>query len=132
VADADRRLLRSLSRFDAYISLARVDAPAADPPRAVAIGAGPRRLDLRGRVSSVVWATGYRRSYPWLDEPVLDAHGKLVHRQGVTAVPGLFALGLRFQRTRRSHFLGGVGDDAAQIARAIVVRARGARLERVA
>jgi putative flavoprotein involved in K+ transport len=80
----------------------------------------------------VLWATGFRRSYPWLDEPVLDAHGELVHREGVTAVPGLFALGLRFQRTRRSHFLGGVGDDAALIARAIAARARHARPERVA
>jgi len=132
VADADRRMVRSLALFDAYISLARVDAAAADRPSAVALGAGPRRLDLRGRVSTVLWATGYRRAYPWLDEPVLDANGELVHRQGVTAVPGLFALGLRFQRTRRSHFLGGVGDDAAQIARAIVARARGARLEHVA
>ena len=132
VGDADRRLLRSLALFDAYISLARVEAPAPDAPPAVAIGAGPRRLDLRGRVSTVLWATGYRRSYPWLDEPVLDAHGQLVHREGVTAVPGVFALGLRFQRTRRSHFLGGVGDDAALIARAIAARARRARLERVA
>jgi len=132
MADADRRLLRSLALFDAYISLARVDAPAAEPATAVAVGAGPPRLDLRGRVSTAIWATGYRRSYPWLDEPVLDANGELVHRQGVTAVPGLFALGLRFQRTRRSHFLGGVGDDAAQIARAIVARERGVRLERVA
>ena len=132
VADTDRRLQRSLSLFDAYISLARVDAPAPDPPPPVAIGDGPSRLDLRGRISTVLWATGYRRSYPWLDEPVLDANGELLHRQGVTAVPGLFALGLRFQRTRRSHFLGGVGDDAAQIARAIVARASGARLERVA
>jgi putative flavoprotein involved in K+ transport len=131
-ADADRRLLRSLKLFDAYISLARVEAPAADKPAAVAIGAGPRRLDLRGRISTVLWATGYRRSYPWLDEPVLDAHGELVHQQGVTAVPGLFALGLRFQRTRRSHFLGGVGGDAALIARAIAARAPAARLERVA
>ena len=132
VADADRRLLRALALFDAYISLARVDAPAPDPPPAVAIGAGPRRLDLRGRISTVLWATGYRRSYPWLHEPVLDANGELVQRQGVTAVPGLFALGLRFQRTRRSHFLGGVGDDAAQIARAIAARAPGARMVRVA
>jgi putative flavoprotein involved in K+ transport len=130
VSDADRRLLRSLALFDAYISLARVDAPAPDPPPAVAIGAGPRRLDLRGRVATVLWATGYRRDYSWLDEPVLDAHGELVHREGVTAVPGLFALGLKFQRTRRSHFLGGVGDDAAPIARAIADRT--ARLERVA
>ena len=130
--DADRRLLRSLALFDAYISLARVEAPEPDPPPAIAIGAGPRRLDLRGRVSTVLWATGYRRTYPWLDVPVLDDRGELVHHMGVTAVPGLFALGLRFQRTRKSHFLGGVGDDAALITRAIAAKAPGARLERVA
>jgi putative flavoprotein involved in K+ transport len=132
VGDADRRLRRSLARFDAYISLARVAAPAADPPPAVAIGGGPDRLELRGRVSTVLWATGYQRAYPWLDEPVLDANGELAHREGVTPVPGLFALGLRFQRTRRSHFLGGVGDDAALIARAIAARAPSGRLERAA
>jgi putative flavoprotein involved in K+ transport len=132
VSDADRRLVRSLALFDTYIALARVDAPPADPPPAVRIGAGPRRLDLRGRVATVLWATGYRRTYPWLDEPVLDGTGELVHRQGFTAVPGVFALGLRFQRTRRSHFLGGVGDDAAVIARAIASEAPRARLERAA
>jgi putative flavoprotein involved in K+ transport len=132
VSDAERRLLRSLALFDAYIALARVDAPPTDPPPAVAIGPGARCLDLRGRVSTVIWATGYRRIYPWLQEPVLDGNGELVHRQGFTAVPGLFALGLRFQRTRRSHFLGGVGDDAAVVARAIAARARRARLERAA
>ena len=65
-------------------------------------------------------AVGYGRSYPWLEVPVLDAAGDLVHREGVTATPGLFALGLRCQRTRRSHFLGAVGDDAARIAETIV------------
>jgi putative flavoprotein involved in K+ transport len=131
-ADADRRLARSLALFDAYVALCHVDAAPADPPPAVALGAGPRRLDLRGRVSTVLWATGYRRAYPWLRVPVLDGGGELVHRQGVTAAPGLFALGLRFQRTRRSHFIGGVGGDAAQIARAIARRAPAGCLERIA
>jgi putative flavoprotein involved in K+ transport len=132
VADAERRLRRTLARFDAHITLAHVAAPAADPPPPVAIPRGERRLDLRGRVATVLWATGYRRAYPWLDAPVLDANGELVHRQGVTAVPGLFALGLRFQRTRRSHFLGGVGDDAVLIGRMITARAQGGRVERAA
>jgi len=123
IADAERRLQRSLALFDAYIALARVDAPAPDAPPPVAIGAPPRRLELRQRVSTVLWATGYARAYPWLEDAALDARGELVHRQGVTAVPGLFAVGLRFQRTRRSHFLGGVGSDAALIARSIAARA---------
>ena len=48
--------------------------------------------------------------------PVLDAAGELVHREGVTGVPGLVALGLKFQRRRASHFIGRVGVDAAFIA----------------
>ena len=67
-----------------------------------------------------MWATGYRRAYPWLRVPVLDGDGELVQREGITPSPGLFALGLRFQRTRRSHFLGGVGADAAFIAEAVL------------
>jgi len=47
-------------------------------------------------------------------------------------VPGLYTLGLRFQRTRKSHFLGGVGDDAAAVVRAIVAGLARARLERAA
>jgi putative flavoprotein involved in K+ transport len=117
---------RSLSAFDAWISLGGIDAPAPDAPTPVMLGAGPRRVDLRGRVSTVLWATGYERAYPWLHEPVLDGHGELAHRGGVTGAPGLYALGLRFQRTRRSHFIGGVGEDAAAIARRI---AAGAPLE---
>ena len=67
----------------------------------------------------MVWATGYRRSYPWLQVPVLDAQGEIVHRGGVTPVPGLFVLGLPGQRKRNSTFLDGVGDDARFIARAL-------------
>jgi len=132
IADAERRMRRSLALFDAFVALAHVDAGAPDAPPPMAIAAGPRRLDLRGRVSTVLWATGYGRSYPWLDEPVLDAHGEIAQREGVTAVPGLYTLGLRFQRTRKSHFLGGVGDDAAAVVRAIVAGLARARLERAA
>jgi putative flavoprotein involved in K+ transport len=64
----------------------------------------------------VIWATGYRRSYPWLHIPAaLDGDGELDHRHGITRVPGLYVLGQRFQRTRRSNFLGGVGADAVTV-----------------
>ena len=77
------------------------------------VGEGPRSLDLRAAgVSTIVWATGYRREYPWLHIPVFDAQGEIVHRRGVTPVPGLFVLGLRFQSRRTSHTIGGVGRDA--------------------
>jgi putative flavoprotein involved in K+ transport len=132
VRDADRRLRRVLGQIDAHI--ARTGA-AAGPPEdlpAVRLDAPPTELDLADGIGTVLWATGYRRSYPWLQVPVLDAAGELVHSEGETAAPGLFALGLRFQRRRNSHFIGGVGDDAAQIAAAILAEPHAAGLARAA
>jgi putative flavoprotein involved in K+ transport len=67
----------------------------------------------RRRPDAVVWATGYRPSYPWLHVPVLDATGAPVHAGGVTDVPGLAFLGLPWQRNRGSALLGWVARDAA-------------------
>jgi putative flavoprotein involved in K+ transport len=54
--------------------------------------------------------------YPWLKVPILDSSGEIVHRGGATAMPGLFALGLIFQRRRRSPFIDGYGLDAQDLA----------------
>jgi putative flavoprotein involved in K+ transport len=120
MGDAERRLRRVLTQIDAHIERTGAAAGPPEHPAPLAVAPGPARLALGAGVRTVLWATGYGRAYPWLDVPVLDGAGELVHRSGVTAAPGLFALGLRFQRTRRSHFLGGVGDDAAWIADAIL------------
>jgi len=132
VREADRRMYRTLTKIDDHIE--RTGAPARPdeelPP--VALPPGPRRLEIGTSIRTVLWATGYGRAYPWLDVPVLDRAGELVHREGITAAPGLFALGLRFQRTRKSHFLGGVGDDAAHIAVAIAGASCEARPARAA
>ena len=118
VADSDRRLRRLLDRIDRHVDthdLQAVGEPA--PVHELALPAGPTRVDLGAeRIETVIWATGYRRSYPWLQVPVLDEAGEIVHRRGVTRVPGVFALGLRFQYRRKSHFIGGVGADAAFLA----------------
>jgi putative flavoprotein involved in K+ transport len=119
VAIAERRLRRLLERIDGHIEAASLEPqlPAADPIREVRPAPGPRVVDLQAaRVSTVIWATGYRRSYPWLDAPVLGGDGEIAHSRGVTGVPGLYALGLRFQHKRKSHFIGGVGEDAAFLA----------------
>ena len=81
----------------------------------------------RERISTVVWATGYRRTYPWLRVPVLDGRGEIRHDAGVTPVPGLYALGLQFLRTRKSSFLDGVGPDAAVVADHIAASRHAAR-----
>src|SRR5881392_3911007 len=43
--------------------------------------------------AAVVWATGFRPDYSWIDLPVLDDRGIPVHKRGVTEVPGLYFLG---------------------------------------
>jgi len=126
--DADRRMRRLLERMDE-----RADARGA--PRESVPGIVPegrlRELDLRASgVGTVLWATGFRRSYPWLRVPVLDRVGEIAHRHGVTRAPGLYVLGLKFQRRRKSHFIGGVGDDAAFLADRIVERAERAAARR--
>ena len=130
--DADRRLRRALAHIDTHIERTTAAAAPAETPAPVSLGPGPARVELGRDVRTVLWATGYKRSYPWLEVPVLDATGELLHREGVTPAPGLFALGLRFQRTRKSHFLGGVGDDATRIAEHIVADAGAARVRRAA
>ena len=75
------------------------------------------------RPAAVVWATGFRPHYPWLRVPVLDDRGAPVHRAGVTAWPGLYFLGLPWQRTRGSAVLGWVGPDAEALAGPITARA---------
>ena len=64
----------------------------------------------------MVWATGYRPDYGWLDVPVVDAKGRLVHDGGVVVdSPGLYALGLPVLRRRKSTFIHGIEDDARDV-----------------
>ena len=108
----------------------------------------PRLVDAEGRtvrfadhslledVGVVVWATGYRSDYAWIQVPGVVREGHVVHRRGVTEVPGLYFLGLSWQHTRGSALLGFVNDDAAYLAdriatgRAAVPTAAGAAQER--
>jgi putative flavoprotein involved in K+ transport len=68
------------------------------------------------RADAVVWATGYRTDYSWIEAPVSDSGGLVRHRRGVTDVPGLYFLGLYWQHTRGSALLGWVKDDAEYLA----------------
>ncbi|HEY6748861.1 MAG TPA: NAD(P)/FAD-dependent oxidoreductase [Mycobacteriales bacterium] len=78
-------------------------------------------------VEVVIWATGYRPDYSWISIPGATAEGRIVHRRGVTGVPGLYCIGLSWQYTRGSALLGFVADDAAYLADQIVSRALDAR-----
>jgi len=75
-------------------------------------------------VGVVVWATGYRTDYTWIHIPAAVEHGRVVHRRGVTEIPGLYFLGLSWQHTRGSALLGFVNQDAAYLADQIAAHHR--------
>jgi putative flavoprotein involved in K+ transport len=70
-------------------------------------------------VDAVIWATGYRPDYSWIDLPIFDSQRRLQHRRGVTSASGLFFLGLTWQWTRGSALIGWMKDDAAFLAERI-------------
>jgi putative flavoprotein involved in K+ transport len=123
VAAAERRMHRSLDRIDHSIARAGLDADVDAPerPRAIALPSATTEIDLADRgITTVLWATGFGRSYPWLHVPVTDAAGEIRQHRGMSPAPGLYVLGLRFQHHRNSNFIDGVGRDATHIAKCIV------------
>ncbi len=120
-AASHERMARTLARIDSALDADRSAAGGVAqsiPPFVVSSGIGELDLDKAG-IGTVIWATGYVRRYPWLNVPVLDEQGELVHRGGITPAPGLYAMGLRYMRRRRSHFISGCGVDAEEIAQDI-------------
>jgi len=117
---ADLKMNRLLGTFDDW---AHSHAPELEvgPPERCEPTRAPARprlsLDLRsGEIRSLVWATGFRPDYRWLDVPVLDRNGELRHDGGVvTQAPGLYALGLPVLRRRKSTFILGAEDDAREV-----------------
>jgi putative flavoprotein involved in K+ transport len=76
----------------------------------------PLSLDLtRGEIRSIIWATGFRPDYSWLDVPVLDRKGRIRHDGGVVDSPGLYLMGAQFMRRRKSALIDGAGDDARDL-----------------
>ncbi len=117
VALADLKMDRLLGTFDEWARVAGVDVKPPERFEPTAVPASTRlRLDLRGgEVRTVVWATGFRPDYSWLDVPVVDDKRRLVHDGGVVDSPGLYALGLPVLRRRKSTFLHGIEDDAREV-----------------
>ena len=116
---ADRRMGRILDRIDSAAARLGLDGEVLDrePIAAATPSSGPGVLDLHeAGIDTVVWATGHRRSYEWLDLPIFDRHGEIRQRRGVTPMPNAYVLGQRFQFRRDSNFIDGVGRDAAYLA----------------
>ncbi|HEU0086237.1 MAG TPA: FAD-dependent oxidoreductase, partial [Pseudonocardiaceae bacterium] len=111
-------------RFDAYIKAAGIDAPPDHrPPYDDFTPPTTSRLDLDAAgVGAVVWATGYRLDFGWVELPVLDEWGYPRHARGVTTYPGLYVVGLPWLHTDASAALAGVGADAAHLVEHLTAR----------
>ncbi len=79
------------------------------------------------QVAGVVWATGFRTDYSWLDIPGAVVDGAVPNQRGITRVPGLSILGLPWLHTRGSALLGFVKDDAAWLGVQVARQAGAAR-----
>jgi putative flavoprotein involved in K+ transport len=116
---ADLKMERLLDTFDEWARSTAPDDSAAPPERyesTRAPSASPLSLDLRnGKIRSIVWATGFRSDYRWLNVPVIDEKGHLRHTGGIVDAPGMYALGLPVLRRRKSSFIHGAEDDAREL-----------------
>ena len=124
IVAADVKLVRLRQRIDAYIEGSPWSdiVPLGPPVTITEVPDAPSSLDLaREGIRTVLWATGFSRSYPWLHVPVLDDRGEVRHVGGVTDWPGLYVMGLRFLRRRNSSFIDGQALDAEELADHLVV-----------
>jgi putative flavoprotein involved in K+ transport len=129
--EAEASARRFTANVDRFVAAHRLEVPQAPHRPASDSGATvptwaldpPRTLDLRSAgVTTVLWATGYRRDYRWVRAPVLDGAGEPVHRRGITRAPGLAFLGLSWLYRRKSASIDGVGDDARYLASHLAAR----------
>ena len=116
---ADLKMNRLLSAIDNWVSESGLDDQFEPACRfsATKVDQTPcLGLNLaEENIQTVIWATGYRPDYSWLDVPVLDRKGLIRHDGGIADAPGMYLLGMPFLRRRRSSFIHGVEDDARYV-----------------
>ncbi len=118
-AMADLKMNRLLGTIDEWAEASGKHDDVAPPERyaPTRVGSSPRMvLDFaKGEIGSIVWATGFRPDYSWLDVPVLDRKGRIRHDGGVVDAPGMYVMGLPFMRRRKSSFIHGAEDDVREL-----------------
>ena len=116
---SDLKMNRLLDRIDAWATERGLDGDV-DPPHRFeptrVESSPPLRMDLRTEgIRTVVWASGFRPDYSWLDVPVLDRKGRIRHDGGVVESPGLYLMGIPFLRRRKSSLIDGAAADARDL-----------------
>jgi putative flavoprotein involved in K+ transport len=116
---SDLKMGRLLDQIDEWARENGFDDTARPPyrlPPTRVEEAPPLGLDLAaGKIKTIIWATGYRPDYSWLEVPVLDRKGLIRHDGGVVCSPGMYLMGSQFLRRRKSSLIDGAGDDARDL-----------------
>jgi putative flavoprotein involved in K+ transport len=117
---ADLKLGRLLDRIDEWAVMSGLDGSLPPPERfepTAVPPSPPLGLDLgSGEIETIIWATGFRPDYSWLDVAVLDGKGLIRHEGGIVDSPGMYLLGSPFLRRRKSSFIDGGRVDAEDLA----------------
>ena len=129
----DANLLGLLAEADAYCAANGLHLP--EEPEAHELGPLPdcvtdpvRELDPHAAgITSIIWATGYRQDFSWLQVDAFDETGRPAHQRGVSAEPGIYFLGLPWLSRRGSSFIWGTWHDALHVVDHIETRRRYAR-----
>jgi putative flavoprotein involved in K+ transport len=116
---ADLKMNRLLDTIDEWADENGLDDEISPPHRfePTEIDASPPLdVDLgSGEIQTIIWATGFRPEYSWLDVPVFDRKGRVRHDGGMVDAPGMYLMGMPFLRRRKSSLIDGAGDDARDL-----------------
>ena len=116
---SDLKMGRLLDRIDEWAQRSGFDSAVGPPhrlPPTRVEPAPPLAMELAsGEIKTIIWATGYRPDYSWLEVPVLDSRGRIQHDGGVVSAPGMYLMGAQFLRRRKSALIDGAGDDARDL-----------------
>jgi putative flavoprotein involved in K+ transport len=116
---SDLKMRRLLDQIDEWAHANGLDGtvdPADRLPPTRVEGAPPLGMDLvKSGIKTIVWASGYRPDYSWLELPVLDRKGYVSHDGGIVSAPGVYLMGMQFLRRRKSALIDGAGDDARDL-----------------
>ncbi|MBD3884900.1 MSMEG_0569 family flavin-dependent oxidoreductase [Phormidium tenue FACHB-886] len=110
--------------IDAFIEKNQIEAPT-EPPYQPVWQPDKEGLTLeyeQANISAVIWCTGYQSDFSWIEIPVFDGKGYPSHERGVTAVRGLYFLGLPWLYTWGSGRFSGIARDAIYLADYIEAR----------
>ncbi|MCZ6453949.1 MAG: pyridine nucleotide-disulfide oxidoreductase, partial [Alphaproteobacteria bacterium] len=116
---ADLKMIRLLDTIDEWAAENGVDGEVEPVERFAPTEVDvdpPLGMDLAsGEINTILWATGFRPDFSWLDVPVFDRKGMVRHDGGVVDSPGMYLMGMQFLRRRKSSLIDGAGDDARDL-----------------